>query len=162
MSSQQKSRDINKIDAAAGLLFVALGLVFAYQAYTMELGTALRMGPGFFPLFLAGLLILLGGLVVASAVNKASEAYGQNAWRGLWFILPAPVFFGLTVRGLGFVPSIFFTTLIAAKATSKMSFASALLLSVAVTAFCTLVFSIALGLPFQRFGPWLTALGLPV
>jgi Tripartite tricarboxylate transporter TctB family len=162
MSSQKKSRDINKIDAAAGLLFVALGLIFAYQSYTMELGTALRMGPGFFPLFLAGLLILLGGLVVVSAINKSSEAYGQNAWRGLWFILPAPVFFGLTVRGLGFVPSIFFTTLIAAKATSKMSFAAALLLSFAVTAFCTLVFSIALGLPFQRFGPWLAALGLPV
>ena len=39
------------------------------------------------------------------------------------FILPAPIFFGLTVRGLGFVPSIFLTTLIAALASLKMKLA---------------------------------------
>jgi hypothetical protein len=59
------------------------------------------------------------------------------------------------VRGLGFVPSIFVTTVIAGLASLKMRPAYALLLAVAVTVFSTLVFSYALGLPFRRFGPWL-------
>jgi hypothetical protein len=71
------------------------------------------------------------------------------------FILPAPIFFGLTVRGLGFVPSIFLTALIAAFASGRMKPLTALVLSAGLTLFSVLVFSYALGLPFQRFGPWL-------
>eukprot|EP01036_Dinobryon_divergens_P018067 gene18067-24592_t len=113
------------------------------------------MGPGYFPLMLSGILILLGLTIVFSAFNKAGDAIGSYAWRGMLFILPAPVFFGLTVRGLGFVPSIFLTTIIAAMASLKMRPPAALLLAVAVTLFSTLVFSYGLGLPFRRFGSWL-------
>ena len=60
------------------------------------------------------------------------------------FILPAPVFFGLTVQGLGFVPSIFVTAIIAAMASLKMKLPAALLLALAVTLFSTL--SSAMGL----------------
>jgi hypothetical protein len=146
---------INKTDAAAGILFILVGLIFGAKSLEMEIGTSLRMGPGYFPLVLSGLLILLGGIIVASSFRSVAEEMSAHAWRGMLFILPAPIFFGLTVRGLGFVPSIFLTTLIAALASLKMKLPSALLLAVAVTVFCTLVFSYALGLPFRRFGPWL-------
>jgi hypothetical protein len=154
-------KTLNKVDAASGLLFVSLGLIFGIKSLGMELGSPLRMGPGYFPLFLSGLLIAFGVLIIASAFKSTGEALGKHAWRGLFFILPAPVFFGLTVRGLGFVPSIFLTTLIAAKASMKMSMVSALLLALGVTVFSTLVFSFALGLPFQSFGPWLSFIGFP-
>jgi hypothetical protein len=146
---------INRADAAAGVLFILAGGVFGVQALGMEVGTAFRMGPGYFPLVLAVVLILLGLLVLGSAFRSAGEDIGATAWRGMMFILPAPIFFGLTVRGLGFVPSIFLTTVVAAMASMKMRAGPALLLAAAVTVFCTLVFSYALGLPFQRFGPWL-------
>jgi hypothetical protein len=145
---------INKTDALAGILCIVLGAIFGIQALGMEIGTSLRMGPGYFPLALAGLLILLGGLIVASSFKTVAEEMSAHAWRGMLFILPAPIFFGLTVRGLGFVPSIFATTLIASMASLKMKLLPALLLSAGVTVFCTLVFSYALGLPFRRFGPW--------
>lgn len=147
---------LNKTDAIAGVLFILVGLVFGLQALGMELGTSLRMGPGYFPLVLAGLLIVLGGFIVASSFKSVAEEMSAHAWRGILFIIPAPIFFGVTVRGLGFVPSIFLTTLIAAMASLKMKFLPALLLSAGVTVFCTLVFSYALGLPFRRFGPWLS------
>jgi len=146
---------INKTDAVAGILFVLVGVIFGVLALGMELGTSLRMGPGYFPLVLAGLLIGLGAMIVAGSFKSVAEEMTAHAWRGMLFILPAPVFFGLTVRGLGFVPSIFVTTLIAALASLKMKLLPALLLSAGVTVFCTLVFSVALGLPFRRFGPWL-------
>jgi hypothetical protein len=148
-------KSFDATDAVAGVLFIGFGLFFGLQAFNLDIGTAFKMGPGYFPLVLSGILILLGIAIGVSAINKAGDDIGTYAWRGMMFILPAPVFFGLTVRGLGFVPSIFLTTIIAAMASLKMKLPAALLLAVAVTIFSTLVFSYGLGLPFRRFGPWL-------
>lgn len=148
-------KTLDRTDAIAGILFIAFGVLFGFQAFGLEVGTAFKMGPGYFPLLLSGILVLLGLLIVASAINKAGDAVGSYAWRGMLFILPAPVFFGLTVRGLGLVPAIFLATIIAAMASLRMRLHAALLLAVALTIFSTLVFSYGLGLPFPRFGPWL-------
>lgn len=146
---------LNKADFAAGILFILFGAVFGLQCLGLEMGTTLRMGPGYFPAVLAVVLIGLGVAIVASAFKSVGEEIGRYAWRGMVFILAAPVFFGLTVRGLGFVPSIFVTTLIAALAGLQLKPVYAVGLAIGVTVFCTLVFSVALGLPFRRFGPWL-------
>ncbi|GLS30273.1 hypothetical protein GCM10007937_19810 [Mesorhizobium albiziae] len=63
--------------------------------------------------------------------------------------------FGLTVRGLGFVPAVFCTALIAGFASVKLRASQALAIAVAVALFAIVVFSYGLGLPYQRFGPWL-------
>lgn len=142
-------------DLAAGLLLMAIAAFFGWQTLDLEIGTSLRMGPGYFPMVLSGLLFVLGALVTLKAFGREGEPFGKIAWRGLVFILPAPVFFGLTVRGLGFVPALFITTLIASQASIKMRPLYALVLAVAVTVMSTLIFSYGLGLPFRRFGPWL-------
>ena len=118
------------------------------------------MGPGYFPLVLSVLLLGLGGLILASAIHdRGGEGMGKLAWRGMFFILPAPVFFGLTVRGLGFVPSIFLTTLIAALASLKMQLPCGLACwpspSRSLRRWSS---AMRLGLPFRRFGPWLAVL----
>jgi hypothetical protein len=142
-------------NAACGLIFIALGAFFGIQSLGLELGTAFRMGPGYFPLVLAGALVLLGLVVFFQSLHVLGEPLGPIAWRGMAFILPAPIFFGLTVRGLGFVVALFLTCLIACFASTRMRPLSALLLSAGVTAFSYLVFSYGLGLPFRLFGPWL-------
>jgi hypothetical protein len=145
----------NPANAICGLLFIALGLFFVMQSLSLELGTAFRMGPGYFPLVLAAILTVLGLAILLQALRVDGEPIGSLAWRGMAFILPAPIVFGLTVRGLGFVPALFLTSMVACMASHKMSVRNALLLSIAVTIFSVLVFSYGLGLPFQRFGPWL-------
>ena len=148
---------IDRTDAAAGILFILFALFFGLQSLGLEFGTAFRMGPGYFPLVLSAVLLGFGLLILFNALKTTGNATGGVlAWRGLLFILPSPIFFGLTVRGLGFVPAIFLTTLIAGCASLKMKPQGALLLALIVTLFSTLVFSYALGLPFRRFGPWLT------
>ena len=149
-----KSLSLDTTNALCGAILIGLGGFFVYQCLGLELGTALRMGPGYFPLILAIILTLLGFVVLIQAARVHGEPLGPIAWRGMLFILPAPIFFGLTVRGLGFVPSLFFTALIAAFASSRMKPTMALALAVAITVFSALVFSYALGLPFERFGPW--------
>jgi hypothetical protein len=149
-------RSFDPTDAVAGLLFVGFGLFFGLSSLLgLEIGTALRMGPGYAPLVLSAVLLLLGFLILAGALRSAPEPVGQIAWRGMAFLLPAPILFGLTVRGLGFVPAIFLATLLAAFASPRVKPWQALVLALAVTIFSTLVFSVALGLPFRRFGPWL-------
>ncbi|SDN85858.1 tripartite tricarboxylate transporter TctB family protein [Phyllobacterium sp. OV277] len=150
-----KSLSFSSRDLICGLLFIAAGLVFAIQAYGLELGTAFRMGPGYFPLVLACILIVLGVIIIIQGTQLEHEPMGPIAWRGILFILPAPVIFGLTVRGLGFVPALFITALWAAFASVKMKPGLALILVGGLTLFSVIVFSYALGLPFRRFGPWL-------
>lgn len=151
---------INRADLAAGVLFVVIGAAFGLTSLGLEMGSTLRMGPGYFPMLLSILLVLLGLAVCVTAFGSVHIAAEPYAWRGMVFILGAPVFFGLTVRGLGFVPSLFLTTLLAAFAGLHLKPLQAVLLALAVTLFCTLVFSFALGLPFQRFGPWVSAFGV--
>jgi hypothetical protein len=145
----------DRANLACGAIFIAFGLFFALQSLGLDLGTAFRMGPGFFPLALAIVLILLGAVIAFQSLRIEGEAIGRIAWRGLLLVLPAPIFFGLTVRGLGFVPAIFMTALIASFASIKMTLIQALLISAVLTVFSTLVFVEALGLPFRLFGPWL-------
>ncbi|MGH7005798.1 MAG: tripartite tricarboxylate transporter TctB family protein [Alphaproteobacteria bacterium] len=150
-----KSLSFSSRDLVCGLLFILIGAFFAIQSFDLEIGTALRMGPGYFPLVLAGILVLLGIIVIIQGTQVEHEPMGPIAWRGILFILPAPILFGLTIRGLGFVPSLFLTGLLAAFASSKMRPGMALLLVGGLTLFSVIVFSYALGLPFRRFGPWL-------
>jgi uncharacterized membrane protein len=150
-----KSVSIDPANGAAGALFIAIGSIFAFQAFGLELGTTFRMGPGYFPLVLALILIFLGFIVLVQATRVQGEPIEGLAWRGMLLILPAPIIFGLTVRGLGFVPGIFLAALVAAFASSRMRPLMAVVLAAAVTLFSTLVFIKALGLPFRLFGPWL-------
>ena len=150
-----KSIQFDKTNAACGALFVLIGLFFCFQSLDLELGTAFRMGPGYFPFLLACSLVLLGGIILFHAFRVEHEGIGPVAWRGLFFILPSAVFFGLTIRGLGFVPSLFLTAFIASFASSRMTPLLAVLLSAGLTVFSLVVFEYGLGLPFRTFGPWL-------
>lgn len=138
-----------------GAFFILVGAVFAWQSLEVELGSWLRIGPGGMPLALSLLLVLLGVIILLAALREVGEPVGAIAWRGIVFITLAPIIFGLTVRSLGFVGAVFITALFASFASLRMTPLRALLLSIALTAFSTAVFSYGLGLPFERFGPWL-------
>jgi signal transduction histidine kinase len=149
------SLTIDKTNAACGAFFIACGVLFGVQALSVELGTWLRIGPGGLPLVLSLLLILLGAIILFSALRTEGEPLGAIAWRGIVFIILAPIIFGLTVRGLGFIGAVFITALFASFASFRMTPLRAIVLSVLLTAFSTAVFSYGLNLPFERIGPWL-------
>ena len=146
---------VDKVNFACGLLFIAIAAVFAFQSLGMELGTAFRMGPGYFPLLLSGVLALLGVIILIQSIRSDGEPLGPIAWRGILLILPAPIFFGLTVRGLGFLPAILCTGFIASFASTRMTVLTAAAVAAGVTAFTYFAFVYALGLPFRLVGPWL-------
>lgn len=150
-----KSLTFDRTNALCGALFVAIGLFFLSGSLGLEIGTAFRMGPGYFPMLLSAVLILLGIVILIQAARVGGEPVGPVAWRGMLLILPAPIIFGLTVRGLGFVPAVFVTAFVASFASTRMTPVMALVLAALLAVFSVAVFSYGLGLPYERFGPWL-------
>lgn len=143
-------------DLAAGAVFVGFGLAFALTSSTYEIGSALRMGPGFFPLVLGGVLVVLGVLIAISGYLAADRSeIGTVPWRALVLLLGAIGFFGFTVRDLGLVPSLFASVLLAAFAGRGVRPVPALVIAASLTALSVVIFVYALQLRLSLIGPWL-------
>jgi hypothetical protein len=145
----------NRKDLSAGLLFIAIAALFALGTLDLDLGTPLKLGPGAFPLLLAGVLGLLGLIILANAFRTPGSDIVAMPWRGVLLILLAPIIFGLTVRGLGLAAAIAVVVAVSAYASRRMSLKLAGALVVGLTLFCILVFNVGLGLPARLIGPWL-------
>jgi hypothetical protein len=140
----------------AGLLLAAFGLAFAIGATTHEVGTPVRMGPGYFPLILGLALTVLGGAIAVRGLRDGEEGpIGGLALRGAALIVGSVLFFGLTVRGLGLVPAVFVTAVMSAFASRRTGPVSAVLIGVALTVLCVVVFVVALRLRIPLIGPWI-------
>ncbi|MES2936302.1 MAG: tripartite tricarboxylate transporter TctB family protein [Pseudomonadota bacterium] len=90
-------------DFFAGLMFMVVGIAFAWGATTYNVGEAARMGPGYFPLVLGILLACLGAFIVFEALvveTEDGEKIGSWAWRPLGFVLGANILFGILLGGL--------------------------------------------------------------
>lgn len=90
-------------DFFSGLMFMVVGVAFAWGASNYTIGTGARMGPGYFPMVLGVLLALLGGLITVKALvveTVDGEKVGAFAWRPLVFIILANLVFGAMIGGL--------------------------------------------------------------
>jgi hypothetical protein len=143
----------NQKDVASGLIFIGIGGFFALNALQLELGTPLRMGPGFFPLGLSLILMGLGLAICLRSFVEDSSPLQFAKLRSFLLICLPPVIFGLTVRPLGLVPSIAIVSLLGAYASQRMTIPLAVALTAVLTVFCVALFHYGLGLPIPLFGP---------
>src|SRR5687767_15414949 len=94
-------------DLLAGGVFVTLGLAFAIGGARYDVGSALRMGPGYVPLLLGGVLAVLGLVIVAQAFLAGDPHARELAdrerrpvpWVPAALLVASVLFFGATVRG---------------------------------------------------------------
>jgi putative tricarboxylic transport membrane protein len=141
-------------DAWAGLLLIAVGAGAILVARDYPFGTALRMGPGYFPVMLGALLILFGLAILAAGLRRGERIAGSWSLRAL-FVLPLSlILFGLLMQHAGFVPAMLVLIFGSAAAGSEFRFVEVLLFALALTALAVVVFVWGLGLPY----PLLTAL----
>ncbi|WP_425962051.1 tripartite tricarboxylate transporter TctB family protein [Rhizobium nepotum] len=147
--------DIKNIAASGALLAVGIGFGIS-SVYTMDVGSALRMGPGYFPIILSIVITVIGVVIGIKALRDTEAFRPQIApLRALAAIIIAPILFGLTVRGLGFVPAVALTSLSAATAATGQKPLVVLAITLGITVFCLGVFYYGLGLPVRLIGPWL-------
>jgi Tripartite tricarboxylate transporter TctB family len=143
-------------DVLAGGIFVLFGGAFVVGSLGYELGTPLRMGPGYFPLLVGAILAALGlAVVVKGLIAGEVISFGPIPWRAVAVITLALVFFGFTVRRLGFVPTAAVTAFLSALASRRMRLLTAVAVAAALTVASTLIFVVGLQVRIPLWGRWL-------
>ena len=142
-------------DFGAAVIYLIVGIATVVIARDYPMGTATKMGPGYFPTVLGGLLTLVGALALFRSIRTVGDAIEPFAWKSLVVISASVVVFGALARGAGLIPAIVLLVVASATASIKFRWPAALSLAAGLTAFCSLVFIKALGVPLPLFGPWL-------
>ncbi len=143
-------------DIAAGAVFVAFGAAFGSASLNYDLGSAFRMGPGYMPLVLAGLLVVLGLAVGWSGWRKGGpDEASPIPWRAFALLGTALLLFGFCARGLGLVPVVVLVTALAALASRENGPGFALAVGIGMAVLCTAIFWYGLGISLPLVGPWL-------
>jgi hypothetical protein len=142
----------NNRDFIAGLLFIVLGGLAVVLARDYPLGSTMRMGPGYFPTVLGGILILFGVYVLLRGVRSGDQVKGVWGWKPLVLIALSIILFGFLLDRVGMVPALVVTLFAAAAAGREFRFKEVLLLAVVMSAFCVAVFSYGLKLPYPLIG----------
>jgi hypothetical protein len=149
-------------DFFSGLLFIAVGVAFAWGSTNYKVGDAARMGPGYFPLLLGVLMAIVGIAVTFTALvveTEDGDKVGKFAWKPLFFIILSNLVFGLLLGGLpsiglpymGLSAAIVALTFIAALAGEEFKFKEVLILAIILAVSCYITFIWALKLQFPAW-----------
>ena len=136
-------------DFFGGLALIALGLVAIWASSELSGMHGFAFGPGTAPRLFAGVLILISVGVALTGVLLPGPAIEPYAYRGPVLVVLAIVFFAVTIRPLGLLLASYATFLIAISGSREVRWIEALLAAAGMTAFCVLLFSYLLQLPFQ-------------
>jgi putative tricarboxylic transport membrane protein len=145
----------NPKDFWSGLLFLVVGGAAVLLARQYSLGSAFKMGPGYFPIALGGLLALVGLAAMVRSFIRPGTALEPFHWRLLLRVTGSIVLFGLLMRGAGLSIAVVVLVLASAAASVYFRWRIALILAAGLTTLSALLFVKGLGLPIPLIGPWL-------
>lgn len=140
-------------DFWSGLMFVAFGIAAMYMSRNYPMGSALRMGPGYFPTWLGGIMTFIGAIVFGRSFYLKGEGLTAWSFRPLLVLVFSIAFFGVCLDEIeiGFVPSLLILILGAAFAHDDVHWVEMILLAVLLTAGCIGIFIYGIGLPYKLF-----------
>jgi hypothetical protein len=142
-------------DFWTGLVLAAVGIGFAALSLGYDLGSATRIGPGFFPFVLAAGLSLLGIAAAVRSFLLAGPAAISIGIRPNVLVLGAVVGFAALLRDAGLAVTLVLVLLVSARASDRFRWPTAVLLAGVASAASILVFVCGLGLPVPVLGHWL-------
>ncbi len=146
-------------DFVSGLMFIIIGVAFAWGATSYSVGQAARMGPGYFPLMLGVVLAILGSIVLFQSMvveTEDGEKIGTIAWRPLVFIVGANVIFGVLLGGvpalgipaMGLIVATYGVVLVASQAGNQFRIKEVLIVATILAVLSYLAFIKVLKLQF--------------
>ena len=138
----------NKQDFWSGVMFFGVGVAFSLKATTYSMGTAARMGPGYFPFWLGALMACLGIFILIGALlPKATETVVEKFdFKILAIIVGSIVLFAFILRPLGLIISMLLLVLVSSVASHEHSWKVSAMNAVFLTVLCWLSFVKGLGL----------------
>jgi len=146
-------------DFASGLVYTIIGAAFAYGATSYTIGSAARMGPGYFPLLLGIILALIGSVVLFQSLaveTPDGDHIGGWAWKPLTYIIVGNLLFGILLGGLpsiklpamGLIIAIYGTTVVVSMAGDEFKLKEGLILATVLSVINYLAFIMLLKLQF--------------
>lgn len=140
-------------DFWSGLMFIGFGLLAVIVARDYPMGTAMRMGPGYFPTYLGAILIVIGAVIAARSTRVQGEGIGSWAWRAMLMLCIAFVTYGLSMETfeLGFIPSIVAVVVLSALATREFKLIEVIFLAAVLAVLTTGLFIYGIELPYPLF-----------
>jgi hypothetical protein len=150
----------NQKDFWSGLMFIVMGIGFAWGATNYNFGSAARPGPAYFPFGLGILLAILGTLILLKAMTvkpAGDESIGKIAWRPLLLITLGIVVFGLALPKLGLIISLPLLVLIASYAGDEFRIVEVIINSIVLTVFSWVIFIWGLSLTIPLWPSFLGA-----
>ncbi len=142
-------------DFWAGLMFIVFGLFFLIVARDYQMGTAVRMGPGYFPTVLGGILAVLGAVVLLTSFTMSGPKVPKLSFKPIFFISLALILFGYLLKPIGFVLSVVVLVFVAAFGGHEFKLKEVAILAVILVIFSVLVFVKGLTLPFPLWPAFL-------
>jgi hypothetical protein len=144
----------DKKDFLAGLLLVGFGLGALLISRTYTMGTAFRMGSGYFPVMLSSLLIVIGIIVVCLAFRSGEVKLPKIAWRPLIMVSAAVALFALIINGAGLLLGTFAMVIVSRLARSGYPWVETVVLGVALSMLCSAVFYYGLSIQMPLLPTW--------
>jgi len=144
----------NRRDVLSGLMLMGFGATALAIARNYRMGTAFRMGPGYFPVMLSGLLIAIGLAVMLSAFWSSREALPKIAWRPLLVVTAATVLFGLLIDNAGLLLATLLMVLASRLARPGYPWAETVILAAALSAICAAIFYFGLRVQMPLLPRW--------
>jgi len=142
-------------DFWSGVLFCAAGVAAVGFARGYQMGTTMRMGPGYFPTMLGGLLALIGFVLIARTLIQPGPSVGRLAYSKLGLVTVSNLLFAVLLRRLGLVAALILLVIVSAYASKRFRWPVATALAVGLAVGSSIVFVWLLGLPIPVRGPWL-------
>lgn len=144
---------MNHEDFWAGMMFVGFGALAIWLSMDYPMGTASRMGPGYFPTWLGGLMLTLGAIVAFMSFKEKTEGekISPFAWKPMIMLSLGFVVFGWGVDHIGFIPSLCGLSVITAAAGQKFNIIEVLILTVVLVIAMVGIFIYGIELPFPLF-----------
>lgn len=134
-------------DFWSGVMFCGFAMVGILAARGYSLGSAGKMGPGYFPLLLGGVLAILGAVLIGRSLVLDGEPLPRVQMLPLAVLALAVCLFGVLIEPFGLLVALAVLTLVSAWAGPQFSLNEAVALAAALTVFSVGIFVYALGLP---------------
>ena len=143
-------------DFWAGVLFIAFGGAACVIALDYAMGTAARMGPGYFPRVLGLLLCALGALLVLRSFKLQGAPLSFPTFKPVAIVLASVLLFGLVVNQAGLVIATLLLVLVSSTASHEYRWRESVVAAIALAVFVVVAFRSGLGLQLPTWPPALT------
>ena len=138
-------------DFWAGMMFIGFGILAIVVARDYPMGSAMRMGPGYFPTWIGACLVVLGAIIAATGFKNKGEGIGRVPWRAMLLLSVGFAWFAWGIDNVGFILALAVLVVLTSLAGREHYWKEILVETIVLLIGCWAIFIYAIELPYPLF-----------